>query len=258
MSRALVLMYHAIDVPRARAENGYCVRPDAFAAQMAWLAKSGHNIVSCGSVIEALLPGGAPVPESSIAVTFDDGLDCFARNALPVLALHGLPATLFAVAGKLGATNDWDAGIGLPARRLLGAAELRAAASAGIDIGCHGRMHRHMTLTTDDELRDETATARDELSQAVGRDVRLFAYPYGQHGRRERAAVQEAGFRGACSTMPGFTGPGADPFAVRRIDIYGTDDLATFKRKVAFGANKVGIGDLAKYYAGRLSARLHG
>lgn len=257
MTRALILMYHAIDDPLSDAEARYCVTPRTFAAQMAWLSSAGHTLIPLPMVATAIRLK-KPLPSNAVAVTFDDGFECFARNALPVLKNHGVPATLFAVAGKLGGTNDWMTARGWPERRLMDAAELKAVQNAGVIIGCHGLRHLPMTEISDSELRGETTLARQVLSESVGADVSLFAYPHGAQGERERQAVAAAGFTAACSTISGFNGHDTNPFALRRIDVFGTDGLAQYKRKVTFGANRVGLGDVARYYSQRIRARIYG
>ena len=257
MSRALILMYHAINTPRSASEARYCVMPAAFREQMAYLSHSGLMPIPLSQLVDSLRTDRV-LPLNSVAVTFDDGFECFQRNALPVLTQFQIPATLFAVAGKLGETNTWMQAKGWPERRLMDANELRTVQAAGVSIGCHALSHRPLTKTSDAELMQETAYARRILSEAVGADVTLFAYPHGAQGERERRAVADAGFVAACATVPGFNNPDADLFALRRIDVYGNDTLASFRRKLQFGANRVTRGDLVRYYLNRIATRFHG
>lgn len=258
MSRALILMYHAIDTPSTREEAGYCVPPAAFREQMAWLASSGLHVIGLGELVAALTGEGPPLRGDAVAISFDDGLECFARHALPVLAEYRIPATVFAVAGKLGEPADWTRAHGWPERRLMDATALRNLQHAGIEIGCHGLTHTRMTACDEAELRSETAEARRILRDATGADISLFAYPYGVCDAREQAAVKEAGFAAACSTRSGFAQGGDELFAMRRIEISANDNLKQFRRKIAFGANRVTHTDLARYYAQRIYDRLHG
>jgi peptidoglycan/xylan/chitin deacetylase (PgdA/CDA1 family) len=257
MSRALILVYHVIDESRSVAEARYCVTPSAFRAQMAYLAASGHIVMPLADLIQAL-KDGTPLAEGALAITFDDGFECFWDNALPVLTEYSLPATVFAVAGRLGGTNTWMESKGWPARKLMGAPALRELRKAGISVGCHSLTHRPMTELSDDELTAETSIARQVLRDALDADVTLFAYPYGKQGDRERKAVARAGFLAACETEPGFNRHGADLFALRRIDIYGNDSLFQFRRKLKFGANQVTSSNLARYYITRFVARFGG
>lgn len=257
MNRALILMYHSVDEPQSPAEVRYCVRPSAFRDQMTWLADSDYQPVSLTQIVDAIRLG-APLPSKSVAVTFDDSLECFLHNALPELIRLSIPATMFAVAGKLGTANDWMHTEGGRARRLMDATQLRDVQAQGVAVGCHGLTHVPMTDITDVQLQDETLTARHILSDALATDVKLFAYPYGAQGQRERMAVATAGFIAACSTMSGFNRYDADLFALRRIDIYGGDQLPQFRRKLDFGANRVTYVDVARYYTERIRRRVHG
>ncbi len=257
MSRALILMYHSVDEPIDASEARYCVTPAAFHEQMAYLATSGHVVMPLVTLVESLKQGDR-LPDNAVAVTFDDGFECFGRNALPILTEFNIPATLFAVASQLGGTNTWMQARDWPARRLMNPHELREAQAAGVTIGCHAMTHRPMTQLQDNELEDETAGARRVLRDVLGTDVTLFAYPHGAQGERERQAVANAGFVAACSTEPGFNRHHADLLALHRIDIYGGDTIASFRRKIQFGANRVNYTDLARYYLNRFKTRFHG
>jgi peptidoglycan/xylan/chitin deacetylase (PgdA/CDA1 family) len=256
MRRALILMYHSVDTPHGAAEARYCVTPAAFREQMAYLARSGKKLISLIELVDALKNNKA-IPADSVVVTFDDGFECFRRNALPVLGEFRIPATLFAVAGKLGETNSWMQAKGWPERRLMNADELRAVQEAGVTIGCHGLSHMPMPHASDDDLKRETAEARQILRDAIGRDVTLFAYPHGAQGQRERQAVADAGFIAACGTQSGFNGHESELFSLRRIDVYGSDTLTDFRRKLEFGSNRVSHANLARYYLNRILSRLH-
>lgn len=75
--------------------------------------------------------------------------------------------------------------------------QVRALASAGMDIESHTRHHRVLETLDDDALRDELSGSRHDLECAIGRPVRAIAYPVGRpidhpHIRR---AVTAAGYR---------------------------------------------------------------
>lgn len=93
---AAILMYHRIaDRSPATApwfERGTAVTPQAFAAQMAWLAQR-FDVVPLAAIREA---GRHTRPR--VAITFDDGYADVMQHALPVLAELGVPATVFVVA----------------------------------------------------------------------------------------------------------------------------------------------------------------
>lgn len=103
-SRAAVLMYHRV-LPADRArrdavEPGMFVTPATFARHLDWLVEA-FRVLPLGE-IAARLRAGRPLPERACAITFDDGWRDNSEHALPALEARGLPATVFAVTGRVG------------------------------------------------------------------------------------------------------------------------------------------------------------
>jgi peptidoglycan/xylan/chitin deacetylase (PgdA/CDA1 family) len=186
------------------------------------------------SLHEALALLGSPAAGRVAAITFDDGYRDFAELALPALRARRLHATLFVPADHLGAWNAWDAGRA-PRRELLAAAELRALDPASVEIGAHGASHRRLRGLPADALAHETRGARARLEQALGRAVRLFAYPYGQRDDFDaaaEAAVAGAGFEAACATQFGRGSLVGERYRLRRVGIAAGDSAETVARKL--------------------------
>ena len=97
-------MYHRIATP-ASDPWGLAVRPDRFAQQLELLKTYGEVVPL------ARLGQGARGPRPQFALTFDDICQDNLDKALPALDRHGVPATMFAVSGAIGAGHDywWDA-----------------------------------------------------------------------------------------------------------------------------------------------------
>lgn len=97
MLRSLpVLMYHYI----SRVHDSIAVHPDQFEDHCRGMAAEGWRGVSLAEA-EAFLAEGAPLPDRSVLITFDDGfLDNYV-HALPILEKYGHCGTVFATAGKL-------------------------------------------------------------------------------------------------------------------------------------------------------------
>ena len=167
----------------------------------------------------------------SVVLTFDDGCECFARLVLPELEKRRMTATVFAVAGRLGDVNRWDAAAGERRERLMDATELRRLAAAGIEIGCHSLEHRDLTRVGADELEREVDGARADLAEAVGRPPTTFCYPYGRFDAAARAAVERAGFAAAVSVW-GYPGASRrDRLALPRVEIAPGESAASFRLK---------------------------
>jgi peptidoglycan/xylan/chitin deacetylase (PgdA/CDA1 family) len=256
MSRVTILMYHVVDDARAGKEAKYCCSPARFEAQMRYLRESGKNLLSLDQ-IAAAIEGTSPWPQSGVAVTFDDGFQATFRNALPILTRYGIPATMFMLADKLGGSNDWMVPRGFPQRELMTQRELEQMQAAGICIGSHTCTHPRLPQISAAQAGDEIGLSRRKLQDITGTPVDHFAYPYGLYDDTALAAVADAGYRTACSTRSGFNGPGIERHLLRRIEVYGSDNLWQFKQKLKFGANDISYSYPLRYYAGRLMARFH-
>jgi len=204
----LVLAYH--DVYPASA--GYHVSADQLAQQLQLLRSAGLRIVPLTSIVDAL-EAGREVDDLA-AVTFDDALIGVAELAVPVLQRLAVPATVFAVARRLGAEPDWTDGY----QRTLSEAELcDLAGLPGIAIGSHASTHRSLPTLDDRELEQELRGGRTFLEDLVGQPVDLLAYPFGHHDERVRRAAVVAGFRAGFTFLNGRCEHGQDRFRLPRL-----------------------------------------
>lgn len=222
--RARVLMYHGVDRVSARRDPyGMFVTPEAFRQQMETLVERGFVPVSEDDYLAAV--DGAPLPRKAVLITFDDGYVGVGEHAVPVLRELGLPSVLYVPADRVGATSDWlEPGLRHP---LMGAADLRAVREAGMAIGAHASDHCDLRGLSDADLDVQVGEARRHQESVVGAPVRSFAFPYGHHDERARAAVREAGYAGAFGIYDE-----ADRFAIGRVDVNATDTLRTFRLKL--------------------------
>jgi len=255
MSRLLILMYHQVDLPVTAPEQRFCIPPAEFRRHMCWLKGVGYRMVDMDSVL-AHVSGETPLPGKTIHITFDDGFVGVLEHAWPVLQELQIPATLFALPGKVGQTNDWMWQRGFPKRALLSSEQLRMLAREGMTIGSHTRSHPRLTEIPLHRAEKEMRASKRELEDLVGQEVEHFAYPYGLVNREIRDLAAEAGYRSACSTRSGFNRPSEDPFMLRRIDVFGTDKMWQFRQKLTFGTNEASRLQPLTYYGSRLAARI--
>jgi peptidoglycan/xylan/chitin deacetylase (PgdA/CDA1 family) len=85
------------------------------------------------------------------------------------------------------------------------AAQVRALAADGQEVGGHTRTHPHLPTLTLEQQEEEIAGGRQDLL-ALGIDSKSFAYPYGEHNDDTLAAVQAAGFTNARTTDQNLSG----------------------------------------------------
>jgi len=204
------------------------------------------------TVLASELASGQAGP--ALCITFDDGYRDNLEHAFPLLGAAGLRATWFVPSARVGGAADWGS---LPAAQapLMSRDDLLRLADAGMEIGAHSRTHARLPTLDDAALDDEVGGARDELERLLGRTVTSFAYPYGLHDDRTRAAVAAAGYRVACSTRAGRVDSREGPWAVRRLTLRAGDDADSLVRKLWLGSNQATRRDVAANLAARLLGR---
>jgi peptidoglycan/xylan/chitin deacetylase (PgdA/CDA1 family) len=250
--RAVILIYHR--VAPGPSDGRYTVSSSDFAQQMQHLAHGGYHVAGLGDVVRAL-KGDVPLPDRSVAITFDDGFVDTHANATPILERHGFGATHFVVTGLAGKHSAWMTAEGYPASSLLGWAEIVELKRSGFEIGSHTVTHPKLSEIGAAQAKAEIHDSKKSLEDRLGAAVRFFAYPFGRFDRPVRDLVAGAGYEAACSTLSGFVNASNDRFALRRIEVFGDDTLRAFSRKLEFGTNEMSSGDVLRYYVRRALKR---
>lgn len=227
-----ILMYHGIGAPGEPASR-YVLPVQRFRRQMRWLRRRNYNVLGLEELVQARADFRLPPPRS-VVITIDDGYLDNLTLARPVLEELGLPATVFLVSAA-GSANGWSTSDGVAGRPLMSLEDARHASGGLLSFGAHTRTHPKLPRVPPREARIEIAGSKEDLEAALGVPVTTFAYPYGELSAYVREAVVAAGFAGACSTLPGRNRPAQDGFALRRIEIRGTDRLPRFAATLAFG-----------------------
>ncbi|HEX9116126.1 MAG TPA: polysaccharide deacetylase family protein [Anaerolineae bacterium] len=229
----VILMYHAVGA-QGEPPGTYIISPKRFEQQMAWLKRRRRPVIRLDVFLADRWAGRLP-PARSVILTFDDGYRDNKDQALPVLRRYGFPATVFIVTGYAGKADGWDQGGELAGRPLLSWPELREMEASGISFGAHTRTHPHLSALDGERLRDEIAGSRSDLEAQLTRVCPALAYPHGDHDADVEAAVAQAGFLGACCSRADRNDPAAPTFALRRIEIRGSDSFARFFLAVWLG-----------------------
>ena len=153
------------------------------------------------------------------ALTFDDGYSNFADLAVPILQKHGQKATVFVVAGLLGATNEWDVKIGDKPEPLMSLEQLVEIQRMGFEVGSHSMTHARLTELNQNDANLEIQDSKRALSEQLGQTIETFCYPYGSQNESLRAMVRDAGYKYACSVEKGWNHSTTDPYCLKRINV---------------------------------------
>ena len=222
-----VLTYHSID----DSASPISVAPASFAAHVRWLASGAVRVLSLEGLVAESSSGDDALGDA-VALTFDDGFENVARYAAPLLADHGLPATIFVVSGHVGRTNAWGGHdqAGIPTLPLMGWDSLGRLADQGVSLGAHTRTHPALDSVDAGMLAAEIDGSAQDIGRRLGRIPSVFAYPY---GLAPPAAVEHVrrNFAVGVTTEMGFLHGSADCARIPRLDGYylrRPDSLATW------------------------------
>jgi len=237
----VVLLYHRVG---RRTASEVDLPTDLFDAQLEALAATGR-VAPLDACLDALASPEPLDAADPIAITFDDGTADFADLALPRLARHGLPVTLYVATAFVDEGRPFP-GDGVPAS--WGA--LRDAQSTGlVTVGSHTHGHTLLDRVPAQEVEHELDRSRQLIEQQLGTVPAHFAYPKAVAGSAAADAAVRARFRSAAlaGTRPNPYGR-TDPYRLARSPIQRADGMTWFRRKLDGG---MGLEDRLRTLANR-------
>ena len=214
-----ILMYHVIaPAPSGAPYPGLYVSPARFAAHMAYLDRHRYHVVTLQQVWSHW-HGGTKLPSKPVVISFDDGFRNWYTHAYPVLRKHGWVGTMNLAGNHLSRTGGRDGWV----RKLV---------AAGWELDSHTLSHPDLTRLGARSLRREVAGSRSMLRKRFHVPVNFFCYPSGRYDARVIAAVRDAGYLGATTTIEGAAVP-SERFTLRRVRVNGGDGAASLGAKLA-------------------------
>jgi peptidoglycan/xylan/chitin deacetylase (PgdA/CDA1 family) len=161
------------------------------------------------------------------AVTFDDGFRGVLENAIPELERLKIPATIFAIADRLGTTVPWERTDSCAAID-----ELKRLSGNYFIIGSHSLTHPLLTALDVTAAQDEIRESRIELERKLGLQIRLFCFPYGAHNERLARYCKEVGYQRVFTCVPRAAFSDPEEFVTGRVMIDPTDWPLEFHLKI--------------------------
>ncbi len=226
----VVLCYHRVgggsglqlDLDRGRFED-----------QIAALADGGA-VLSLDDALAALRADTPPAdgPPARVAVTFDDGTADFADTALPVLARHRIPATIYVATAFVEEQRPFPYG----APPLSWDALRDAVATGLVTVGSHTHTHALLDRVPDAVVVEELDRSVELIGARLGVRPRHFAYPKSLAGSRAADAAVRARFSSAALAGTHANAYGrTDPHRLARSPVQASDDTAGFAAKARGG-----------------------
>lgn len=221
-----ILMYHLVSPRPFPTFRKYTVTPQAFSAQVRWLALTGYATITLDDLLAARK--GGSLPPRPVIITFDDGFRECVEHAVPILQAYGFCATFYLVAGLMGKTSEWlsaERGIELP---LVDWSTARQLEAHGFVCGTHSMSHPRLTDLGVETCRTELLQSRQRLEDQLGHSIPHLAYPFGLYNDTVRAIAAECGYESACSTRIGLSEADDDLLALHRVPVNGEESFFDF------------------------------
>jgi peptidoglycan/xylan/chitin deacetylase (PgdA/CDA1 family) len=218
-----ILMYHSI---AGNPDDPYTVSADAFQEQISWLSEYGFDVVSLSFLLRSIETENYRILRKKVVMTFDDGYRDFLTDALPTLADHGVPATVFLVTDMLGGRASWnESGAQI---RLMSEDEARSIKAQGISLGSHTATHANLTLLEQKDVQRQLKDSRDTLTR-LGEKFYAFSYPWGQWSSQIADAVKASGYECAVAVGGQMRLTTVNPYLLPRITMRGDMDIKRFR-----------------------------
>jgi peptidoglycan/xylan/chitin deacetylase (PgdA/CDA1 family) len=101
-----------------------------------------------------------------------------------------------------------------------------------IRLGSHTKTHPFLPKLSDEDAQNEIFLSRVKLEQMLGREFRLFAFPYGAFNDRLVRICREAGYSRVFTTLPYLAELTAEEFVSGRVTVEPTDWPVEFYLKL--------------------------
>jgi peptidoglycan/xylan/chitin deacetylase (PgdA/CDA1 family) len=185
--KLIILYYHGI--------------PDAYRSNF---VRQLESIRRGADVLPASHRGHLRSGKPNVAITFDDAYVSVAENALPELASRGFHSTIFVPSAPLGGPPTWAMEDGSPdaCEIIMSAEQIAKLPSRLVTVGSHSCTHPRLSRLVPGEARAEIEGSRVKLQNLTMQDIRLFAFPYGDHDASAIELCRMAGYEAAFSTTP--------------------------------------------------------
>ena len=199
-----ILGYHRVGPYRG--DHVPTVSAEAFARQLAVLARRRYRVLELDDVV-ASLEGSAPPLRKSVVITFDDGYQETYDIAWPLLKRFGFPAIVFVTPAEVGLAGfaSWS--------------QLSEMAQDSVMVGCHTMHHTYIPHVKVERLTEELVDSKRVIEERLGRPIHFLSYPMGGFTPQAKSVVEQAGYRAACTTNRAATLNWVDRFALRRIKV---------------------------------------
>ena len=184
---AVVLEYHHISNTTPKSTS---ISPEKFNAQMDYLQNNNFKVVPVLELAEKLRKG-EPLPEKTVAISFDDSYATVYESAYPLLKKRGWPFTFFINTAAVSTSRlfvTWE--------------QLQEMSRNGVTIANHTMQHNHVPRLNKGETqrqwyertKTEIESAQATIEKHIGSAPKIFAYPFGEYDIEVQKILKDLDF----------------------------------------------------------------
>lgn len=218
-SRAAILLYHRVNDFSA---DPLTTSTRVFAEHLV-LFRHRYRVCDSDSLVRQLRARQG-MPNSALALHFDDCYRDVSSNAAPLLHAAHLPASAFISSGFIGTHRAFqhDAERYPFEYENLTKAEVRGLPERGVAIAAHTVNHVDLGRVSVEDAPHEVFDCKNQLEEMTGRTMTLFSFPFGKQANIRddvRNLVRQAGFEALFSAYGGFVTHETDLFDIPRMGV---------------------------------------
>ncbi len=175
-----VVMYHSVS--NEPTLGNLRITKDNFEAQMKYLKDNGYYTLTMDEVND-FITKNKPIPEKSVALTFDDGYEDNYTNVYPVLKKYGFKATVFVVTSSVDKDSTY-----------LTSAQLKDMQANGVDIQSGTYANTKLGDLTMVQQLKSLQNSKQFLESLLNKKVNYVSYPFGSYNANTLDAANKAGY----------------------------------------------------------------
>jgi len=202
-----VIAYHSISDDNIG--SPLVVSTENFREHMKTLKDKGYTTLTMKQVEEYIL-NEESIPAKSVLITFDDGYKDNYTNAFPILKEFNMNATIFVIPtyldGQAYMTPD----------------QVKEMSCYGIDIQSHTYTHKRLSDLSYEEQFKELELSKKQLSEMIGKEVTMCAYPEGRYNDDTLKAMEKVGYKCAFTIKRGYSDRNDGRFELDRVCVDNT------------------------------------
>lgn len=229
-----VIMYHRVVNDESEGGvHGTYITAKKFDEHMRYLKEHNYHPITFKELLKINYRNRFNNGKKYVILTFDDGYEDNYKIAFPILKKYEFNCIIYLVSHLN--YNKWDVEVPEnPEKKfpLMTWDMIKEMQEYGIEFGGHTMTHQKLAHIPFEQAKEEIASSTQYLEEKLGEKLVCFAYPYGDLNEQVKEFVRNSGYSFAVATDSGDLSFSEDLFQIRRIGIFPTNNMLSFKRKV--------------------------